>query len=479
VLLTLTADQNAAYCLVWCVQQWNQTIERVFPAQTGGYDANRPVGGLGGTTSNHMSGTAVDVNYTAHPQHVHTFSDAMTAQIHAIIAQTEGVVRWGGDWTTASLDEQHIELNTTDQALIKRVADKLHTLAGTPTTPVYGPGGIPGSTTTGDPTRTTLKKLPPQPLTPIGGKSPVSGKGQLSQVRLGGRQFVTDIQSVVTSATMSYASTEVGALSLTVQDDRRGSLLHSGYVALGVPVSFGDQRMDVRTIDTGDGQSGPELRIEARSRTIYRLRTGPQTGEGSWGVVDTGQWIKDRASEVGARTLVQPNLYKLIITRLDTETTWDVMQKLAGLHQAWCFEYEQTIVFGQPTWLASRKQVKGWRIDWTSIDDYTAGLATFPTYHASVDATDPTQVETLTLSLNSSDAYQFRPGDLIDLTGSLGEGVGWWIVTQVSLDLGGAAKVAASVTAQRVINPAATGKVDAPGTAQQTTGPAVPGAGQA
>jgi len=473
VSLTLTADEGAAFCLIWCCAQWNSRIEPLEASQCGGLEIRTIAGSA--TMSNHSSGTAIDLNYTKHPQHAYTFSDQMKATIHWIIEQTHGVVRWGGDWTPDSVDEMHIEINTLDRYLITNTAQALR-LAN----PDYGPvsggvssggPGLPGTSVgaaSKDVDTVTLKKYPSLPLTPISGRSPVFA-GMLGHIRLGGNGFTSDIQNVVTSASMTYASDAVGALSLTIQDDAKGSLLKSGYLSLGVPLSFADQRMDIRSIETAPGKGGPEIRVEARSRTIFRLRTGNQVGAGSWGEVKSTDWVKARASEVGARTLVQPDLYELVPTRGDGQSTWDVMVSMAQLQQCWCFEYEQTIVFGQPTWLASRKQVRAWRLAWSAHTVYTDGLDGLPKYRATIDAPTPSDVEVLTLTVWATTAYQMRPGDLVYLQGSVGDMKGWWIIRTVALDLGGAASVTAKVEAQRVVNPARVGTFDDPNAPDSTT----------
>jgi len=480
VALTLTADANAGFIMVWCAAQWHKAIEPLIASQCGGLEIRTIAGSS--TMSNHSSGTAMDLNYTKHPQHAYTFSDAMKQTIHTIIGATEGAARWGGDWTPDSVDEMHIEINTLDQALLVRVAAKLHSL-----NPDYGSvsgipssGGLPGSIDAKAAAAAALavqiKPLPALPLTPISGKLAVSASGMLGQIKLGGARYTTVVQDVTTSASMSYAANQVGALSLTLQDDAKGSLLKSGYISLGVPLSFGDQRMDVRSVEAANGKGGPEIRIEARSRTIFRLRTGNQVGPGTWGQVKTTEWVEARAKEVGARALVQPDLYDLAPSRGETESTWEVMVKLAQLHRAWCFEYEQTIIFGQPTWLASRKNVAGWQLNWSGHGHYTDGMDGLPKYRASIDAPNPDDVEVIQTRIWAATAYRMRPGDLIHLGGSVGDMKGWWIIKQVQLDLGGSLLASALVDAQRVINPAQVGTFDDPAnpassTASNTTMP--------
>lgn len=71
--------------------------------------AERPIRG-GSATSNHASGTAVDIDALRHPfQKKGTFTKAQVATIHTILKAALGVVDWGGDWTSP-VDEMHIEI---------------------------------------------------------------------------------------------------------------------------------------------------------------------------------------------------------------------------------------------------------------------------------------------------------------------------------------------------------------------------------
>lgn len=74
------------------------------------------------TISNHASGTAIDYNAPAHPMGVrNTYSEAKRAKIRKILADLDGAVRWGGDYTGRP-DDMHFEIHATRSA-VGRVAD--------------------------------------------------------------------------------------------------------------------------------------------------------------------------------------------------------------------------------------------------------------------------------------------------------------------------------------------------------------------
>ena len=78
----------------------------------------------------HASGTAIDLNAVRHPNGKRrTFTREQVAEIRKILAELDGVVRWGGDFGT--VDEMHAEVSASP-ALVAIVARRL-TSPPTPT----------------------------------------------------------------------------------------------------------------------------------------------------------------------------------------------------------------------------------------------------------------------------------------------------------------------------------------------------------
>ncbi len=73
----------------------------------------------------HSSGTAIDINATEHPNGKrNTFTAAQVVEIRRILKEVDGLVRWGGDFTTK--DEMHFEIHGTKaqiDALAKRLVN--------------------------------------------------------------------------------------------------------------------------------------------------------------------------------------------------------------------------------------------------------------------------------------------------------------------------------------------------------------------
>lgn len=117
--------------LLWVAGQFDKRVEDIEAGQLDdwGY-AERTVRG-GTDLSNHASGTAVDLNAPKHPlgtDPTANFTRAQIDEIHRILAQTQGCVRWGGDYTGRK-DPMHFEI-VRDEATCARVLAAL--TSGTP-----------------------------------------------------------------------------------------------------------------------------------------------------------------------------------------------------------------------------------------------------------------------------------------------------------------------------------------------------------
>lgn len=81
--------------------------------------AERPIRGSE-ETSNHASGTAMDLNATKHPMGVRgTFTPKQTAMIRRRLKLYRGCIRWGGDYSNRA-DEMHFEINKPFEAVRRR-----------------------------------------------------------------------------------------------------------------------------------------------------------------------------------------------------------------------------------------------------------------------------------------------------------------------------------------------------------------------
>lgn len=99
--------------LDWLCRRFDAEVEAITRGDSWGYAPRTIIGST--VTSNHASGTAVDLNASRHPLgKTGTFSTAQVAAIRKIIADSvvDGtpVLRWGGDYSGRK-DEMHFEIN--------------------------------------------------------------------------------------------------------------------------------------------------------------------------------------------------------------------------------------------------------------------------------------------------------------------------------------------------------------------------------
>jgi hypothetical protein len=118
---------DVAIVFRFVARRYNDTVEPLRPGKCWGY-AVRPIRGTTNTISNHGSATAVDFNADEHalgdaPEH--TFTPAQIAACHAIEAECDHLVAWGGDWSRP--DGMHFEIVGTP-AQIARLASKIQSM---------------------------------------------------------------------------------------------------------------------------------------------------------------------------------------------------------------------------------------------------------------------------------------------------------------------------------------------------------------
>ncbi|ANA86548.1 lysin A, L-Ala-D-Glu peptidase domain [Gordonia phage Aphelion] len=97
----------AAEALGAWMRWYHENVERIDlykPLDDWGWSATNDV-----ASSNHLSGTAVDINATQYPWGLRTMSAARKAKIREGLKLFEGVIFWGADWSRA--DEMHYQLN--------------------------------------------------------------------------------------------------------------------------------------------------------------------------------------------------------------------------------------------------------------------------------------------------------------------------------------------------------------------------------
>lgn len=112
--LRVADDDTVVEIFNYLVKQFHARVDDVtkpHPADDWGYNYRANVNNPS-QLSNHSSGTAIDLDATEHPNKVathRTFTPKQIAEVHQILDELGGLVRWGGDYTNTP-DAMHFEL---------------------------------------------------------------------------------------------------------------------------------------------------------------------------------------------------------------------------------------------------------------------------------------------------------------------------------------------------------------------------------
>jgi hypothetical protein len=111
----VVADGPAGDVLMYVASQFDKRVEDIDGGQLDDWGwADRPVRDSS-DTSNHASATAIDLNATRHGLGAAgTFPQEKVDEIHRILEEAGGVIRWGGDYTGRK-DEMHFEINASQE----------------------------------------------------------------------------------------------------------------------------------------------------------------------------------------------------------------------------------------------------------------------------------------------------------------------------------------------------------------------------
>lgn len=104
VRVQIQKGQPTAILRAW-IADHNAYIEPVRDRDTASYTPTNSV-----STSNHLNGTAADINWDSHPFHVKgTFTPQQMKTLREMLDFYEGTVFWAGDWRDP-IDEMHVQL---------------------------------------------------------------------------------------------------------------------------------------------------------------------------------------------------------------------------------------------------------------------------------------------------------------------------------------------------------------------------------
>lgn len=98
---------------------YNREVEPI-KSQVWGWSPDNDV-----ANSNHMSGTAIDINAPLYPWGKRVMSAATKSKVRSLLAKFNGVIFWGADWARA--DEMHYQIGLgPNDSRVRALAEKLN-----------------------------------------------------------------------------------------------------------------------------------------------------------------------------------------------------------------------------------------------------------------------------------------------------------------------------------------------------------------
>lgn len=270
---------------------------------------------------------------------------------------------------------------------------------------------------------------PPKPARPRAVDDP-DPRVALGRVFMHGGKLKKNITDRVIDATLSWSTTQVTQLELTIIDEGL-DLFREAKFEKGSAMLYREAGLDLElrvsayAIEPGPAGTGA-LRVMARSQGVWKLkrRRGPKVMRNA----SPSQFVEAECKAAGLKAVVQKSSKRRQVKRdvpakgADRDTSgaerpssWTTFQRLATELGYYCFEFAGTVYFGKPMWLIARDKtpmqvalpLAGAPAVWAS--------RSIPTINVSDDSELP--VEISDVEVERSRFKECRPGGALQLRG--------------------------------------------------------------
>lgn len=197
---------------------------------------------------------------------------------------------------------------------------------------------------------------------------------RLGRLYLHGGKLHENIADAVTDATLSWSTSEVTQLALTLADPGF-DLYRSGYFEQGQALLYREKKDDYLpgfdlslriasiTLDGGSAGTGG-MTVAARAESVWKLKR--RRGAKVMRKASPTEFVEAECKAAGVKCVAQPSAQRAHVSRdvagkgaeeatgSNRPSSWTTFQRLAQELGYLCFEYADTVYFGKPTWLVNR-----------------------------------------------------------------------------------------------------------------------------
>jgi len=222
------------------------------------------------------------------------------------------------------------------------------------------------------------------------------------------------LDDAITAIKLSFTMDLASQLTISLSDPAL-QLNSRNFFQIRRPVTYGGTLFEISSVQLSQGVGGDAtVELECRSRPVQLLKRdkGPET----YGAASPTQFAAICAARYGMGFVGQETAEVLTITKtssVDTdESSWDVLQRLAGESQFVVFESSNVLYFATQQYLLNRLNVVSTNYPPRTTDAFQ--LIGLPTFRSSDD--DPMQADFQSIMFRNN-ATQLRPGMTIQVNG--------------------------------------------------------------
>jgi hypothetical protein len=193
-----------------------------------------------------------------------------------------------------------------------------------------------------------------------------------------GTDVTDDISSRILSMDVSLTTDMASQISFTISDPGL-LMMRANYFQVRQVVTYLGTKWEMAAVEVQNGQAGEQVMLECRLQAVQKLKR--DKGSKTFHEGSATAFAAARAAEVGLSFFGENTAAKGTISRVRNdktdESTWDVLSRLAGDNQFWCFESDGRLFFTSQQFLLGKFAIvpdattisSGFlstRIDWTT-----------------------------------------------------------------------------------------------------------------